>query len=219
MDWCGSRPNPHHQRAKLVLLTRKGNAAFKAAMAAAGTVGELDRDRVSASGTSSRRPDAANDPTTYRAAGRTGRRSMLKRIHPAAGIIAIRDDPDVLDVDRRLGSVSFRRCRRCGEACHSMGTAGAGAGAGNHRSDRLPHGGGVGRTAHRRQKAPHADYCRQRNSDLDPGGDQPVGASRSREFDGLFYSVQAVELIAGAGNLTLMSFNIRDGLGATGRLK
>ncbi len=41
----------------------------------------------------------------------------------------------------------------------------------------------------------------------------------SREFDGLFYAVQAVELIAGAVNLTLMALNIRDGLGAAGRMK
>ena len=36
-------------------------------------------------------------------------------------------------------------------------------------------------------------------------------ASR-REFDGLFYGVQALELTAGAANLLLMSLNIRDGL-------
>jgi hypothetical protein len=42
-----------------------------------------------------------------------------------------------------------------------------------------------------------------------------VLASRS-EFDGLFYSVQAVELIAGAINLVLMSLNIRDGLHLAG---
>jgi hypothetical protein len=42
-------------------------------------------------------------------------------------------------------------------------------------------------------------------------------ASRG-EFDGLFYGVQAVELIAGAVNLTLMSLNIRDGFRLTGRL-
>ena len=43
-------------------------------------------------------------------------------------------------------------------------------------------------------------------------------ASRG-EFDGLFYGVQTVELIAGAVNLTLMSLNIRDGLRLTGRLR
>jgi len=42
-------------------------------------------------------------------------------------------------------------------------------------------------------------------------------ASRG-EFDSLFYGVQAVELVAGAVNLTLMSLNIRDGLRLTGRL-
>ena len=37
------------------------------------------------------------------------------------------------------------------------------------------------------------------------------------EFDGVFYGVQAVELLAGAVNITLMSLNIRDGLRVTGR--
>ncbi|MGA2815935.1 MAG: hypothetical protein ABSE67_06495 [Xanthobacteraceae bacterium] len=40
-----------------------------------------------------------------------------------------------------------------------------------------------------------------------------------REFDSLFYIIQAIELVAGAGNLVLMSLNIRDGLRLTGRLK
>lgn len=43
-------------------------------------------------------------------------------------------------------------------------------------------------------------------------------ASRG-EFGGLFYGVQAVEIVAGAVNLALMSLNIRDGLRLTGRLK
>ena len=42
-------------------------------------------------------------------------------------------------------------------------------------------------------------------------------ASRG-EFGSLFYGVQAIELIAGAVNLTLMLLNIRDGLRLTGRL-
>ncbi len=41
-------------------------------------------------------------------------------------------------------------------------------------------------------------------------------ASRG-EFGSLFYGVQAIELVAGAVNLTLMSLNIRDGLRLTGR--
>ena len=41
-------------------------------------------------------------------------------------------------------------------------------------------------------------------------------ASRG-EFGTLFYAVQAVELIAGAVNLTLMSLSLRDGLRLTGR--
>ena len=38
------------------------------------------------------------------------------------------------------------------------------------------------------------------------------------EFGGLFYSIQAIELLAGAINLALMSLNIRDGLRLSGRL-
>lgn len=41
-------------------------------------------------------------------------------------------------------------------------------------------------------------------------------ASRG-DFGSLFYAVQAIELIAGAINLTLMSLNIRDGLRLMGR--
>lgn len=41
-------------------------------------------------------------------------------------------------------------------------------------------------------------------------------ASRA-EFGNLFYAVQAIELVAGAANLTLMSLNIRDGLRLAGR--
>ncbi len=37
-------------------------------------------------------------------------------------------------------------------------------------------------------------------------------------FDGWFYTVQAVELGAGAVNLTMMGLNIRDGLRMTGRI-
>ena len=39
------------------------------------------------------------------------------------------------------------------------------------------------------------------------------------QFDTMFYVLQAVELIAGALNLTLMGLNIRDGLALTGRGK
>ena len=37
-------------------------------------------------------------------------------------------------------------------------------------------------------------------------------------FDAAFYAVQAVELIAGAVNVTLLSLNMRDGLRMTRRL-
>ena len=36
-------------------------------------------------------------------------------------------------------------------------------------------------------------------------------------FDGLFVAVQALELVAGALNITLLSLNLRDGLRMTGR--
>lgn len=36
-------------------------------------------------------------------------------------------------------------------------------------------------------------------------------------FDGAFYAVQALELVAGATNLALLGLNIRDGLAMTGR--
>ncbi len=39
------------------------------------------------------------------------------------------------------------------------------------------------------------------------------------EFDSAFYTVQAIELIAGALNLTLMGLNTRDGLRMTGRIR
>jgi len=38
-------------------------------------------------------------------------------------------------------------------------------------------------------------------------------------FDAAFYAVQAVELMAGAINLKLMSLNVRDGLRLAGRFK
>ncbi|MEX3011722.1 hypothetical protein [Hoeflea sp. TYP-13] len=38
------------------------------------------------------------------------------------------------------------------------------------------------------------------------------------DFDDWFYAVQAVELIAGAANLTMMGLNIRDGLKMTRRI-
>jgi len=37
-------------------------------------------------------------------------------------------------------------------------------------------------------------------------------------FDGLFYALQGMELLAGGVNLTLLILNMRDGLKLTGRL-
>ncbi|WP_299439643.1 hypothetical protein [uncultured Rhodospira sp.] len=42
--------------------------------------------------------------------------------------------------------------------------------------------------------------------------------ARVGDFDGAFYAVQAVELIAGAVNIALLGLNMRDGLRMTGRL-
>jgi len=43
--------------------------------------------------------------------------------------------------------------------------------------------------------------------------------ARVGEFDAVFYGVQAVELIAGAVNIALLSLNMRDGLRMKGRLR
>ncbi len=42
--------------------------------------------------------------------------------------------------------------------------------------------------------------------------------ARAGAFDASFYAAQALELVAGAVNLTLMGLNLRDGLRLTGRL-
>lgn len=43
--------------------------------------------------------------------------------------------------------------------------------------------------------------------------------ARAGEFDGAFYSVQLLELAAGAVNLALLGLNMRDGLRIAGRLR
>lgn len=43
--------------------------------------------------------------------------------------------------------------------------------------------------------------------------------ARVAEFDTVFYAVQALELVAGAANITLLGLNMRDGLRMTGRLR
>ncbi|SDH22961.1 hypothetical protein [Roseospirillum parvum] len=42
--------------------------------------------------------------------------------------------------------------------------------------------------------------------------------ARAGEIDSVFYAVQAVELLAGAVNITLLALNLRDGLRMSGRL-
>jgi hypothetical protein len=43
--------------------------------------------------------------------------------------------------------------------------------------------------------------------------------ARAGAFDGWFYGVQALELVAGAANITLLGLNMRDGLTMAGRLR
>lgn len=43
--------------------------------------------------------------------------------------------------------------------------------------------------------------------------------ARADEFDAAFYGVQAIELIAGAVNITLLGLNMRDGFKMKGRLR
>jgi hypothetical protein len=43
--------------------------------------------------------------------------------------------------------------------------------------------------------------------------------ARAGEFDTVFYAVQALELVAGATNITLLSLNMRDGLKMKGRFR
>ncbi|AGK57333.1 hypothetical protein HYPDE_28268 [Hyphomicrobium denitrificans 1NES1] len=43
--------------------------------------------------------------------------------------------------------------------------------------------------------------------------------ARAAKFDTVFYAVQALELAAGAANITLLGLNMRDGLKMKGRLR
>jgi hypothetical protein len=43
--------------------------------------------------------------------------------------------------------------------------------------------------------------------------------AKAGEFDTIFYTVQGIELFAGAVNLALLALNMRDGLRMTGRLR
>ena len=43
--------------------------------------------------------------------------------------------------------------------------------------------------------------------------------AKAAEFDTAFYVVQALELVAGATNITLLGLNMRDGLEMKGRLR
>ena len=43
--------------------------------------------------------------------------------------------------------------------------------------------------------------------------------ARAGELDAVFYAVQALELVAGAVNITLLGLNMRDGLRMKGRFR
>lgn len=43
--------------------------------------------------------------------------------------------------------------------------------------------------------------------------------AQAAEFDTIFYAVQALELVAGATNISLLALNMRDGLKMKGRLR
>lgn len=43
--------------------------------------------------------------------------------------------------------------------------------------------------------------------------------AKAGEFDAVFYAVQALELVAGATNISLLGLNLRDGLRMKGRLR
>ena len=43
--------------------------------------------------------------------------------------------------------------------------------------------------------------------------------ARAGQFDAAFYTVQSLELVARATNITLLGLNLRDGLRLTGRLR
>ncbi len=43
--------------------------------------------------------------------------------------------------------------------------------------------------------------------------------AKGGEFDAVFYSVQALELFAGAANIALLGLNMRDGLRMKGRFR
>lgn len=43
--------------------------------------------------------------------------------------------------------------------------------------------------------------------------------AKAGEFDAVFYAVQALELVAGATNISLLGLNMRDGLRMKGRLR
>ena len=44
-------------------------------------------------------------------------------------------------------------------------------------------------------------------------------ALAAASFDAAFYTVQAIELLAGAANITFLGLNMRDGLKMKGRLR
>ncbi|MDF1486565.1 hypothetical protein PY257_15490, partial [Ramlibacter sp. H39-3-26] len=64
-------------------------------------------------------------------------------------------------------------------------------------------------------------YCTENEETpiLIPSALYLASKARAGEFDSVFYAVQALELVAGAVNITLLGLNMRDGLRMKGRLR
>lgn len=65
----------------------------------------------------------------------------------------------------------------------------------------------------------HADNSRPRILILIPSALFLASKASIAEFDIAFYTVQAIELTAGAANIALLGLNMRDGLKMKGRLR
>lgn len=87
--------------------------------------------------------------------------------------------------------------------------------------------GGTGMSLGKRYKNPQAQAKKKRMPFiaanglliLVPAAFYLQSKAAAGSFDTWFYTIQTVELVAGAANLTLMGLNIRDGLRLSGRLR
>lgn len=96
-----------------------------------------------------------------------------------------------------------------------MGLFGSGAGARHRRRVRLPSRRCIVRSTNREQKAPHAHHRGDGIFILIPAALYLAMLASRGAFGTAFYAVQAIELLAGAVNLSLMALNIRDGFRLT----